>query len=103
LRTPYKRAIEHLAEARIESSLLGERVENTLKLIGNLYLARLHALGARRFFLHEWQQQITRKLDIASEFYQVLSDRVHSAQSQTLELIVILLILVEVVMGFMRH
>lgn len=103
LRNPYRQAIEDLAEARIESSLLAERVENTLKLIGNLYLARLHSLGVRRFYLHEWQQQIAQKLDIASEFYQILNDRVHSAQSQTLEIIVIILILVEVVMGFLRH
>lgn len=103
LRNPYRKAIEDLAEARIESSLLAERVENTLKLIGNLYLARLHTLGARRFYLHEWQQQIAQKLDVASEFYQILNDRVHTAQSHTLELIVIVLILVEVVMGFLRH
>jgi hypothetical protein len=103
LRNPYRRAIEDLAEARIESSLLAERVENTLKLIGNLYLARLHTLGGRRFYLHEWQQQIAQKLDIAAEFYQVLNDRVHTSQSHTLELIVIILILVEVLMGFFRH
>lgn len=102
-RNTYKRAIEELAEARIESSLLAERVENALKLIGNLYLARLHSLGARRFNLHEWQQQIAQKLDIASEFYQLLNDRVHTAQSHTLELIVIVLILVEVIMGLVRH
>lgn len=102
-RNTYKRAIAELAEARIESSLLAERVENALKLIGNVYLARLHALGVRRFNLQEWQQQIAQKLDIASEFYQLLNDRVHTAQSHTLEIIVIVLILVEVVMGLMRH
>lgn len=103
LRNPYKKAIEELSDARIEASLLAERVENALKLIGNLYLARLHALGAARFYLKDWQHQIREKLDIASEFYQVLTDRVHTAQSHTLELIVIVLILVEVVMGFLRH
>jgi hypothetical protein len=102
-RNTYKRAIAELAEARIESSLLAERVENALKLIGNLYLARLHSLGARRFNLHDWQQQIAQKLDITSEFYQLLNDRVHTAQSHTLELIVIVLILVEVIMGLVRH
>jgi hypothetical protein len=103
LRNPYEKTLEELSDARIESSLLAERVENALKLIGNLYLARLHSLAAERFYLHEWQQQITEKLNIASEFYQLLTDRVHTAQSHTLELIVIVLILVEVVMGFLRH
>lgn len=103
LRHPYQKASEELAEARIESALLAERAENTLKLIGNLYLAQLHTLAAQRFYLHEWQQQISQKLDIAAEFYEILNDRVHTAQSHTLELIVIILILVEVIMGFLRH
>ncbi len=103
LRNPYKKAIQDLAELRIESALLSERVENALKLIGNLYLARLHDLAVQRFKLQEWEGQIKQKLDVASEFYQLLNDRVHTAQSHTLEWIVIVLILVEVVMGFLRH
>jgi hypothetical protein len=100
LRTPYKQAIQDLAELRVESSLLNERVENALKLIGDLYLARLHSAAASRFYLHEWDQIITRKLEIISDFYQMLNDRVHTAQSQALEVIIVLLILVELVLAF---
>ncbi len=102
-RNPYAKAIQDLTELRIESALLSERVENALKLIGNLYLARLHDLAVQRFKLQEWEGQIKQKLDVASEFYQLLNDRVHTAQSHTLEWIVIVLILVEVVMGLFRH
>lgn len=101
-RTPYKRAIQELAELRLESSLLTERVDNSLKLIGDLYLARLHAAATQRFYLHEWERTIAHKLEIISEFYQLLTDRVRTAQSQTLELIIILLILVELVLAFFR-
>jgi hypothetical protein len=101
-RTPYKQTIQELTELRIESSLLAERVENSLKLIGDLYLARLHTAAAQRFYLHEWERIIAHKLEIISEFYQLLTDRVRTAQSQTLELIVILLILVELVLAFFR-
>jgi len=102
LRTPYKQAIQDLAELRVESSLVNERVENALKLIGDLYLARLHSAAAGRFYLHEWDRIISRKLEIISDFYQVLNDRVHTAQSQALELIIVILILVELVLAFWR-
>ncbi|HEU0185977.1 MAG TPA: hypothetical protein VFS27_11725 [Blastocatellia bacterium] len=102
LRTPYKQAIQDLAELRVESSLVNERVENALKLIGDLYLARLHSAAAGRFYLHEWDRIISRKLEIISDFYQVLNDRVHTAQSQALELIIVVLILVELVLAFWR-
>lgn len=104
LRTPYRKAIEDMAELRLESALLSERVENALKLVGDLFLARLHSAAARRFYLHEWESIISRKMEIISDFYQLLNDRLHTAQSQTLELIVVLLILVEVILPFLgRH
>jgi hypothetical protein len=102
LRIPYKRAIEDLAELRFESWLLSERVENALKLVGDLYLARLYSAAASRFYLQEWDRIISRKLEIISNFYELLTDRVHTAQSQTLEAIIVLLILVELALAFIR-
>jgi len=100
LRTPYKQAIQDLAELRLEASLLAERVENALKLVGDQYLARLHSAATQRFYLHEWERIISRKLEIISDFYQLLNDRLHTAQSQALELIIVILILVELVLAF---
>jgi hypothetical protein len=44
----------------------------------------LHSAAARRFYLQEWERIISRKLEIISDFYQLLNDRVHTAQSQAL-------------------
>jgi hypothetical protein len=103
LRTPYKLAVGELAELRLESSLLYERVENSLKLVGDLYLARLHRAAAQKFQLHEWDRVISRKLEIISDYYEMLTDRVHTMQSQTLEIVIVLMILVELVMAFVGH
>ncbi|MFN0111230.1 MAG: hypothetical protein ACKVZH_20395 [Blastocatellia bacterium] len=102
LRTPYRNAIEDLAELRLESALLAERVENALKLVGDLYLARLHSAAAKRFYLQEWETTISRKLEIVSDFYDLMNDRLHTVQSQTLEIIVVILILVEVILPFIN-
>jgi hypothetical protein len=100
LRRPYKKEIEELAGLRLESSLLSERVENALKLVGDLYLARLHTAAAQRFYLQQWDRNIRRKLEIISDFYELLTDRVHTAQSQTLETIIVALIVVELLLAF---
>lgn len=102
LRTPYKKAIEDLAELRLESALLSERVENALKLVGDLFLARLHSAASRRFYLQEWDTIISRKLEIISDFYQLLNDRLHTVQSQTLEVIIVVLIMVELILPFLH-
>ncbi len=98
LRTPNRKAIQALAELRLESLLLAERVDNALKLIGDLYLARVHAVAARRLYLQDWESAISRKLDIIASLYQLLTDRVRTTQSQTLELVIIILILAEILM-----
>jgi hypothetical protein len=104
LRTPYTRTLKELAEMRTESLVLAERIENSLKLIGDPYLARIHSAAAERLHLREWGRIISDKLDIIGTFYQILSDRVSTAQSQALELMVIALIIVELLVAVLyRH
>ncbi|HZS46079.1 MAG TPA: hypothetical protein VFC63_13320 [Blastocatellia bacterium] len=103
VRTPYKKLMYQLAELRLEALLLNERVDNALKLIGDLYLARVHAAAAKRLYLQEWETAISRKLDIIDSLYQLLTDRVRNAQSQTLELVVIALILVEIIIAIVAR
>lgn len=100
--TPYRKDIQELAELRIESLVLAKRVESALKLIGDLYLARVHNAATARFYLPDWEAAISRKLDIVANFYQLLTDRARTAQNQTLELIIIVLILAEILMAVFR-
>jgi hypothetical protein len=103
LRAPYQRTLQELTEWRIESTLLSERVANSLKLIGDLYLSRVHSAAAAKVHLPEWERIITHKLGILDEFYERLDDRTRTAQSQTLELIVVILIVLEVLLALFRH
>lgn len=97
LRMPYRKAVQELAELRVDSSLLFERIENSLKLVGDLYLARVHQIAAHRLHLREWESTIARKVEIVGGFYQVMTDRVRATQSQILEIAIILLILIELI------
>lgn len=102
LRTPHRRAIQELTELRIESTLLDERVGNSLKLIGDLYLSRIHSAAASKVHLPEWERIISHKLQIIDSFYQVLNDRVRTAQSQALELAITALIVIEILLAVFR-
>lgn len=103
LRTPYRRNLEELTEWRIESTVLSERVGNSLKLIGDLYLSRIHSAAAAKVHLPEWERIISHKLQILDEFYDRLDDRIRTAQSQALELTIVVLIIVELFLALFRH
>jgi hypothetical protein len=96
LSIPYRHAINELAELRLESAVLAERVDNALKLIGDLYLARVYSAASEQFHMPTWDASISRKLDIIGNLYQLLTDRVNSSQAQMLELVIIILIVIEI-------
>ena len=102
-RTPVRPALRDLTELRVESAILAERVGNSLKLIGDLYLARVYATAAERFHLKEWDSIVSQKIDMIDRFYQLVIDRTRNVQSQTLELAVIALILIEILLAIFRH
>jgi hypothetical protein len=102
LRTPYRLAIQQLTELRIEATLLDERVGNSLKLIGDLFLSRVHSAAAARVHLPEWERIIFHKLEIIDNFYQLLNDRVRTIQSQTLELAIMAVIVVELFLALFK-
>jgi hypothetical protein len=102
LRRPYERSARELTELRLEYTLLEERVGNSLKLIGDLYLSRLHSAGARKLHLPEWERAISHKLQIIDDLYERLIDRIRTAQSQALELAIVALIVVELLLALFK-
>src|SRR5262249_32952170 len=99
----YGRPLRVLGELKVEANDLFERTGNALKLIGDPYVARLYRLLAARFHLETWEESIQRKLEVAEGVYQVVSDQAASFRMELLEIIVVLLILFEVIMAFVRH
>jgi len=96
--------------ARVRSLLvdvleLTDRTANALKIIGDAYYARLYRAVASRLGLADWQRQIDAKLRSVSEIYRVLQDQAQSARSETLEVIVIVLVAIEAIIGIsaLRH
>ena len=78
---------------------LTDRTNNALKIIGDAYYARFYRAVAGRLGLADWQRQIDTKLRSVSEIYRVFQDQAQYARSEFLEIIVIVLIAVEAVIG----
>ncbi|MCI0683199.1 MAG: hypothetical protein L0Y71_13945 [Gemmataceae bacterium] len=100
---PHARPLRELGKLKMEADDLFERTGNALKLVGDQYLARVYRLVAQRFHLETWQVSIQRKLDVAEGVYQVVSGQAASYRAEFLEIIIVLLILFEVIMAFVRH
>lgn len=97
---PGAAALQRIARLQLDSAILFEGVNNTLKLLGEPYLARVYRLAAQRLHLSDWDASILRKLKTLDSLYEKISDQQSSWRMEVLEWIIILLIAVSILVSF---
>lgn len=89
-----------IAQLQADSALLFEGVNNTLKLLGDQYLARVYRLASQRFHLADWDASILRKIQTVESIYSKIVDRQATWRLEVLEWIIIILIALSIVISF---
>jgi hypothetical protein len=98
-------AADRLRYLIVDIAELTDRSSNALKIIGDAYYARLYRGAAGRLGLKDWQKQIDSKLETVNEMYRFFTDQAQASRSEFLEIVVILLIAFEGIVGLLalRH
>ncbi len=94
------RDLRVFAEIQTDGALLFEGVNNAIKLVGDQYLARVYQLTSERLHLPRWDASVERKLATAQSVYQKMTDAASTRRLETLEWIIILLIVLSIVIAF---
>jgi hypothetical protein len=79
-----------------------ERAENALKVTDDVYLARVYGAALELFRASAWRRGIERKLEIFRETYAMLNGEAQAARSELLEIVIIVVIVAELVLGLVR-
>ena len=98
-RSPYPALSRQVLVALLEMSELVERVENALKIIGDFYLARVYEAAVEQLRIPAWKETVTRKQEILGDVYGWLKGEVDTARSLTLEVMVVVLIVMELLVA----
>lgn len=96
-----RRDLRRLSGHQMDAALLFEQVNNTLKLIGDQYLARVYRVAAQRFHLSDWDTSILRKIQTLESVYEKLTDHHVQWRMEVLEWIIIVLIAISIVLPFL--
>lgn len=99
----YGAALRRVAELQVDNAVLFEGVNNTLKLLGDQYLARVYRLINRRFHLDEWDASILRKLQTLESIYEKISDQAANRRMEILEWVIIILIAISISLELLRR
>lgn len=104
--SPYKTLARRVLVTLIEMSEFIERVENSLKIIGDFYLAKVYEATVRRLRIPVWQASVTRKQELLAQTYQLLKGEVDIERSLLLEFTIVVLIVSEILLAmtqFIAH
>jgi hypothetical protein len=95
--------ISHEANSRyIEFSEFLERIDNSLKVVGDFYLAVIFRGAIRRFRIPDWQESLSGKMNLLARVSELLQGEVNTRRAHMLELIIIMLITFEIVSALIR-
>jgi hypothetical protein len=92
-----------LQQAVADSTEIVERVENSLKVTDDVYLARVYAAALEIFRGRVWRAGIDRKLSIIRDTYGMLNDEAQAARSEVLEIAIVVLILAEMLLALSQR
>jgi hypothetical protein len=94
------RASNQLHSLFIDVNEVTDRTENALKIVGDIYAARVLALVTARLGLDRWKQSVEDKLDTLDDIYRFAVEQVAISRGQFLELTVVLILILELILFF---
>lgn len=96
-RSTFRTDLARIAELQLDGVSMFEGVNNAIKLLGDQYLARVYRVASDRMHLNDWDSSVIRKLEALDSIYGKMSDLQSARRSETLEWIIIVLIMFEIV------
>ena len=94
--------LRRVAELQVDNAALFEGVNNTLKLFGDQYLARVYRSVNRRFHIDDWDSSILRKLQTLESIYEKISDQATNRRMEILEWVIVILIAFSIAIEFIH-
>jgi hypothetical protein len=98
----YSRLLQEIQRLVADSVELMERLENSLRVTDDVFLARVYATALEEFRERSWRKGIERKVAIVRDAYDMLNAESNARRSETLEIVIVVLIMFEIVLTFVR-
>ncbi|MBU0470209.1 MAG: hypothetical protein KKA62_00640 [Nanoarchaeota archaeon] len=96
----YKHMLNDLLYIRLEITEVIDKVENSLKLVGEPFLAKVYSLASKKFYIDTWKSSVRSKLNTLEKIYESLSDQIQNEIMIVLEVTIVLLFVIDLVVLF---
>lgn len=96
----HTKATRRLHALFIDVNELTDRMENAVKMVGDVYAARLFNLVGSRMGLAEWKRNVDEKLKTLDDIHRFAIEHTGMAQANLLELVIVLILVLELGLFF---
>jgi hypothetical protein len=97
----YAHAARQVHALFIDVNELTDRTENALKIVGDVYAARLFALVGARLDLGRWKTNVSEKLKTLDDIYRFSVEHLGMVRGEFLEATIVAILIFELVLFFM--
>ena len=97
----YARAARQVHALFIDVNELTDRTENALKIVGDVYAARLFNLVGARLDLDRWKTNVNEKLKTLDDIYRFSVEHLAMVRGELLEMTIVGILVFELVLFFM--
>ncbi|WP_413288172.1 hypothetical protein [Bdellovibrio sp. HCB337] len=98
----YSRLSKEAAKIYLDIADTVESVENSMKVVGDFYLAKIFRAASQRLRFKDWRDSVDQKLENLAQISKLFVSESHEKKNQLLEIIIIVLIAIEVVPLFFK-
>jgi hypothetical protein len=100
--SPYGKLAPRVAGTLLELSEFVERSENSLRVIGDFYVAKIYEAAVQQLRVPNWQANVTRKQQMLANTYQLLKGETDTDRSLVLEALIVVLIIFEILLALLK-
>lgn len=102
LYNPYSKLSKEAARIYLDISDTIESVENSMKVVGDFYLAKIFRAASQKLRFKDWRESVDQKLENLAQVSNLFVSESNEKRNQLLEMIIIALIAIEVVPLFFK-
>jgi hypothetical protein len=91
------RTANQLHSLFIDVNEITDRTQNALKIVGDVYSARVLAQVSTRLGVERWRQSVEEKLKTLDDIYRFVVEQVSISRGQFLEIVVVVILILELI------
>jgi hypothetical protein len=100
--TKYGRLSRQIMRMVIDFTEMSDRIENSLRTLGDSWFARVHRAAVYEFDIQSWKRLLDQKLEVLRQINQLLVDQIQARITVRLEAAIVALIVLEIALALFK-